>query len=105
MNGGRKKWVDEGRPLTTEVPRFERTVYRARALINHLNDFSTNGHPMSRSARGMLELTWVKGGQAYGGALIGTGAGLQVQKEEANRMARRSLPITLRERPQIQSLA
>ena len=29
MNGGRKKWVDEGRPLTTEVPVVEPTVYRA----------------------------------------------------------------------------
>jgi thiosulfate/3-mercaptopyruvate sulfurtransferase len=27
MDGGRKKWEDEGRELTTEVPRFERSSY------------------------------------------------------------------------------
>ncbi len=29
MNGGRKKWLAEGRPLTTEVPSPKRTTYRA----------------------------------------------------------------------------
>ena len=27
LDGGRKKWEDEGRELTTEVPRYERTTY------------------------------------------------------------------------------
>jgi thiosulfate/3-mercaptopyruvate sulfurtransferase len=27
MDGGRKKWEDEGRPLTTDVPRYEQTDY------------------------------------------------------------------------------
>lgn len=31
MNGGRKKWIDEGRPLTKEVPRGPRTQYKAPA--------------------------------------------------------------------------
>ena len=30
MNGGRKKWLDEGRPLTTAVPAVSRTTYRAK---------------------------------------------------------------------------
>jgi len=30
MNGGRKKWIAEGRPLTTEVPSYPRTQYRAK---------------------------------------------------------------------------
>ncbi len=30
MNGGRKKWVDEGRPLTTDVPPITRTQYTAK---------------------------------------------------------------------------
>lgn len=30
MDGGRKKWVDEGRPLTKDRPLFPRTAYRAR---------------------------------------------------------------------------
>jgi thiosulfate/3-mercaptopyruvate sulfurtransferase len=30
MNGGRKKWIDEGRPLSTDVPSYPRTSYRAK---------------------------------------------------------------------------
>ncbi|GIX06309.1 MAG: sulfurtransferase [Candidatus Poribacteria bacterium] len=33
MNGGRKKWIAEGRPLTKEVPSYPRTNYKA-----HLGD-------------------------------------------------------------------
>jgi thiosulfate/3-mercaptopyruvate sulfurtransferase len=29
MNGGRQKWIEEGRELTTEVPNYPRTEYRA----------------------------------------------------------------------------
>jgi thiosulfate/3-mercaptopyruvate sulfurtransferase len=49
MNGGRKKWVDEGRPLTTEAPRLTPAVYQAklpdldiRALRNFVE--SSVGH-------------------------------------------------------------
>ena len=31
MDGGRKKWVDEGRPLTKDRPLFPRTTYTAKA--------------------------------------------------------------------------
>ncbi|MBE3589790.1 MAG: sulfurtransferase [Firmicutes bacterium] len=30
MNGGRQKWIAEGRPLTKEKPQFPPTVYRAK---------------------------------------------------------------------------
>ncbi len=30
MDGGRLKWIKEGRPLTKEVPQYPRTVYKAR---------------------------------------------------------------------------
>ncbi|MCS6937327.1 MAG: sulfurtransferase [Candidatus Bipolaricaulota bacterium] len=30
MNGGRKKWIDEGRPLTKEIPSYPKTAYRAQ---------------------------------------------------------------------------
>ncbi len=30
MNGGRKKWIAEGRELVTEVPSYSRTSYRAK---------------------------------------------------------------------------
>jgi thiosulfate/3-mercaptopyruvate sulfurtransferase len=29
MNGGRQKWIDEGRPISTDAPNFERRIYRA----------------------------------------------------------------------------
>ena len=29
MNGGRQKWIDEGRPTTTQLPNIERRIYRA----------------------------------------------------------------------------
>lgn len=29
MNGGRKKWIDEGNPVTTEVPNYPKTNYKA----------------------------------------------------------------------------
>jgi thiosulfate/3-mercaptopyruvate sulfurtransferase len=45
MNGGRKKWVDEGRPLTTEVPILTSTTYQAKApdwRIRALRDLVNN---------------------------------------------------------------
>ena len=42
MNGGRKKWLAENRPLTTEVPRYPKTAYKIsgqpRAEIRALRD-------------------------------------------------------------------
>jgi thiosulfate/3-mercaptopyruvate sulfurtransferase len=29
LNGGRKKWIDEGRPVTRDVPTYEKTKYKA----------------------------------------------------------------------------
>jgi thiosulfate/3-mercaptopyruvate sulfurtransferase len=31
MNGGRQKWIDEGRPLSKEAPNYPKTTYRAPA--------------------------------------------------------------------------
>ncbi|MGH2544975.1 MAG: sulfurtransferase [Ardenticatenaceae bacterium] len=36
MDGGRKKWVDEGRQLTSAAPQVNPTTYRARACDTHL---------------------------------------------------------------------
>ncbi len=35
MNGGRKKWIDEGRTLSKAVPSYARTNYRASARDDH----------------------------------------------------------------------
>ncbi len=33
MNGGRKKWVDEGRPVSTDVTAYPATTYRAQTPV------------------------------------------------------------------------
>ncbi len=42
MDGGRQKWIEEGRPLTREVPKYPRTEYKAKerndALIRAFRD-------------------------------------------------------------------
>ena len=50
MNGGRQKWINEGRPTTTEVPKRERRTYRAqrpdpsiRALRDYVVSAVSNG--------------------------------------------------------------
>jgi thiosulfate/3-mercaptopyruvate sulfurtransferase len=39
MNGGRKKWLAEGRELTTDVPSYPRASYQAREADNSLRAF------------------------------------------------------------------
>ncbi len=39
MDGGRQKWIAEGRPLTRKVPSFPRTVYRARKPDRSIRTF------------------------------------------------------------------
>jgi len=39
MNGGRKKWVLENRPLTTDKPAFARTAYKAKEPDNSIRAF------------------------------------------------------------------
>src|SRR5262249_795789 len=36
MNGGRKKWVDEGRELGTQIPSYPSATYRAREMDTSL---------------------------------------------------------------------
>lgn len=40
MDGGRKKWLAEGRPLTTERPTYPRTQYRAKEPNLSIRAFS-----------------------------------------------------------------
>ncbi len=42
MNGGRKKWIDEGRPLATNIPSYAKTGYKAKdpdPTIRALRDY------------------------------------------------------------------
>ena len=51
MNGGRQKWINEGRPVTTDVPAVERRIYRAvdpdtsvRALRGYVLEVATTSN-------------------------------------------------------------
>jgi thiosulfate/3-mercaptopyruvate sulfurtransferase len=39
MNGGRKKWVEEGRELTAELPKIKSSSYKIPAINNELRSF------------------------------------------------------------------
>jgi thiosulfate/3-mercaptopyruvate sulfurtransferase len=68
MNGGRKRWIGEGRPLTTEPPRHETASYRAadpdpslRALLPDVQ---------RALARGGTTLIDVRSPQEYTGEIL-----------------------------------
>lgn len=54
LDGGRIKWEQEGRPMTTEVPAFPPTAYKAkarddsriRAFFNEVREHATSGKPL-----------------------------------------------------------
>jgi Rhodanese-related sulfurtransferase len=39
LNGGRKKWIEEDRPLTKEIPKFEPTTYKAGDPNEHIRTY------------------------------------------------------------------
>ncbi len=54
MDGGRKKWIDEGRPITKDKPTYPKTQYKAperadykyRAFRDQVKDHIAEGHPL-----------------------------------------------------------
>jgi thiosulfate/3-mercaptopyruvate sulfurtransferase len=68
MNGGRKKWVDENRPLTTDVPSVPRVSYRAaepNANIRGLRDQVFEN--LGRAGRTLVD---VRSPMEYSGELL-----------------------------------
>ena len=68
MDGGRKKWVDEGRSLTTDVPTVTRTSYRAKEpdmSIRALRDAVMES--MGKSGRGLVD---VRSPKEFSGELL-----------------------------------
>ncbi len=64
MNGGRKKWLAEGRPLTLEVPAVKPVSYRAslpnlayRAFLNQVQRAMTSGNSVLVDVRSPDEFT------------------------------------------------
>ncbi len=68
MNGGRKKWLSEGRELSTEVPHFERTSYQAATPDLSLRSFL----PQVQQAvsAGSVSLVDVRSPQEFTGEIL-----------------------------------
>lgn len=68
MNGGRKKWIDEKRPLTKEVPSYPKTVYRAKDPDPSIRAFRDEVlASLGRSDRALIDVRTPK---EYTGELI-----------------------------------
>jgi len=68
MNGGRKKWIDEGRPMTTEVPAFAPTTYATQApdwSIRAQRDFVQES--IGKADRVIID---VRNSKEYGGEMF-----------------------------------
>ncbi len=64
MNGGRKKWIDEDRPVTKDVPTFPRTAYKVpgpnealRAYMDYVKNAATKKDKVLVDVRGPKEFT------------------------------------------------
>lgn len=68
MNGGRKKWLSEGRELTTEVPPVQRTTYRAKPADLSLRAFLPQ--VQEASARRAAALVDVRSPQEFTGEIL-----------------------------------
>ncbi|HZT29930.1 MAG TPA: sulfurtransferase [Bryobacteraceae bacterium] len=68
MNGGRKKWLSEGRELSTEVPQVQRTHYRAKPADLSLRAFLPQVQQACGS--GAAALVDVRSPQEYTGEIL-----------------------------------
>ncbi|MCC6625995.1 MAG: sulfurtransferase [Chloroflexi bacterium] len=75
LNGGRKKWIDEGRPLTREVPSIAPTQYPLQAPRPEFRAYRDDvlvhiGYEGRRQARPGLPLVDVRSPGEYSGQLL-----------------------------------
>jgi thiosulfate/3-mercaptopyruvate sulfurtransferase len=68
MNGGRKKWVAEGRPLTTEVPTYPRTSYVAKEPDSSIRAF--RDEILQSLPQHAINLVDVRSPKEYSGELL-----------------------------------
>ena len=68
MNGGRKKWLAEGRELSTEIPPVERTTYRAKPADLSLRAFLPQ--VQEASAKRAASLVDVRSPQEFTGEIL-----------------------------------
>jgi len=68
MNGGRKKWMDEGRPMTKEVPSYARATYEAREPNPNIRAFRDNIlQSLRQPNKGLVD---VRSPREYSGELL-----------------------------------
>jgi thiosulfate/3-mercaptopyruvate sulfurtransferase len=70
MNGGRKKWADEGRPLTTEAPPVTPTAYRAKTPDLNLRAFRDEVVKSIGASANGRRLVDVRSPKEYSGELL-----------------------------------
>ena len=68
LNGGRGKWIAEGRPLVTEVPTYPRATFRAREADFSIRAF--RDQVLERLGKPNVALVDVRSPQEYSGELI-----------------------------------
>ncbi|MCS7065465.1 MAG: sulfurtransferase [Fimbriimonadales bacterium] len=90
MDGGRKKWLAEGRPITTEVPRYPRTDYRAKDPDLSLRAFylqvrESLGHPD-------VALVDVRSPQEYTGEILAPPGLLETAQRGGHIPGARNIP-------------
>ncbi|PKN84947.1 MAG: sulfurtransferase [Chloroflexi bacterium HGW-Chloroflexi-8] len=67
MNGGRAKWIAEGRPLTTEIPTFYATHYTASYQDDSIRAFRED---VFRHLQRKLPLVDVRSAKEYSGEML-----------------------------------
>jgi len=68
LNGGRGKWIAEGRPLTTEAPSYPRATFRAKDPDHSIRAF--RDQVLERLGKPAAALVDVRSPQEYSGELI-----------------------------------
>jgi thiosulfate/3-mercaptopyruvate sulfurtransferase len=68
LNGGRKKWVAEGRELTTDVPNIQPTQYVAQEADNSLRAFLPDVQSVLKQGKAVL--IDVRGPQEFTGEIL-----------------------------------
>jgi thiosulfate/3-mercaptopyruvate sulfurtransferase len=68
LNGGRAKWIAEGRPLAKDVPSYPKATYRAKDLDTNLRAF--RDQILERLGKPGFALVDVRSPQEYSGELI-----------------------------------
>jgi thiosulfate/3-mercaptopyruvate sulfurtransferase len=67
VNGGRKKWIEEGRPLVTEVPSYTRREYRVTDVHEDLRAYRED---VERALREGVALIDVRSPEEYRGEIL-----------------------------------